>query len=309
MPEEPINPKFPPSEQKEAPKKPNDKLDWLIFIFCFIYLGLLVLTAKIGKETTNPPNITLAPFTSINNLDELTIQELKENRTESVNWLDTQPAKTNGQIYKENIGSVVLLAIVIEGNTRFSGSGVVIKSEKYGYCVLTAAHLFKKPFYSLDENSVIISYFKGVPLTQQLKFLKFAKKYDAALLQFSDTKFVPQKYAVIGQSSLLNTGSEIFLIGSSPGGTFWLSVGSLYTPARKIGVLGTAILSGSQRIPDWPTILIMNISVFQGFSGGPVFNKVGDLIGITVGFYSLTGGLVGVALPIDDLRKDFNNDF
>lgn len=284
-----------------------------IWVFALILGGLLLMAKLFTVPDANHPyndqlnNPYQNPFSQNPNLppdnfSNLLIQELSAAKPETKNSLDAKPAKNRGEIYRQNVQSAVFIAVqgtgtVYETGTHFMGSGIVLVSAKYGFCVLTAEHLLQSRYYK--PNNQLLVYFQGNPNPQKVKIAAQSKNYDAMILQFSDPEFKPVKTAVIGQSALLNVGTDVFVIGSCSAGAFLFTSGYVCGKVSKITDFAF----------KWPTKILMNINIVSGFSGGPVYNQLGELVGMTIGTYVEPAGSITAGLPIDDLRKDFSNDF
>lgn len=333
------DPNNPPSVPPPNPEN-NSWLSALGILAAFF--GIFLLSGLINKSSDYAPAPPASPYGPYNNpydnphdpynpygpygpnqpqqppkdsIGKSLIEELQQAPAETINSLDTQPAKSRGEIYRQNIDSVVLVAVqdtstTYESATHFMGSGVVISSSKYGFCVLTADHLLKSQYYK--SGLQLLVYFKGASVPQKVKVAKQAKNYDAVLLQFTDPNFKPVKTAVLGQSALLNAGSDIFGIGSCTAGVFLLTSGYVCIKPHKTHWSNEDYFSYYGKRPPqikWPTIILMDMTIISGFSGGPVYNKRGELVGITVGSFSDPAGIITASLPIDDLRKEFFNAF
>ena len=311
---EPLGPDIPPAESSDN-SPPEQKNDWPIMILIgTMFLGVVLFMQVFNK----PADVSNSDYQYNNNpygnpysqnpppdpYSKLLLQELQETRPETINDLKNQPVKSRGEIYHQNITSVVLLAVQdsatpSESEINFMGSGVVLSSSRYGYCILTAEHLLKSPYYNPKKQ--LLAYFQGNSAPQKIKLVKQSEKYDAMLLEFSDPAFKAAQTAVVGQSSLLNAGSEVFGIGSCSIGTFLLSSGYACAKSRKM------LFTESYKLP---TVILLDMMIIPGFSGGPIYNQYGELIGMMIGQYTEGGsGVIGAGLPIDDLRKDFGNVF
>lgn len=184
----------------------------------------------------------------------------------------------------------------IPRDTEGFGSGTVVKCEKYNYCVLTAFHV-------VDNSSM--TYFAepkdGSP-AQMLELIHGTTHYDTALLRFADPDYVPKKTAVLGKSSALKAGAPIHAMGSNRYGDFWFSAGGhLYTPSKQANPVLRSILNGSGLLH--PKLLLFNTPVFHGYSGGPLHNKYGEVIGVTVGYTALDEEPIYIGAPIDEIRE------
>lgn len=229
--------------------------------------------------------------------------------------------KTPEEIYpKINYAVIIAVhynqAISINGMPQATfqniGSGVIIKCKKNKFCVLTANHILLNNPY-LKHPSVmpyaegIYAHFKNGASPQKLKIVRGAGNYDALLLKFSNPKFKPKHYAPIGKSSLLKPGSKVMAIGSNLSGNFWLTSGYLFTKVTPLNHFQKNLLGDSTI--KWPKVILMNMPAFKGHSGGPLIDQNGKLIGIIVGFMTIDYQTISIALPIDDLRKEFEHIF
>lgn len=185
---------------------------------------------------------------------------------------------------------------VIYLDTGGFGSGTIVKCKKYKYCVLTAFHV-------VDQSSV--AYFaapKDGSAAQMLELISGTTHYDNALLRFVDTKYVPKKTAKFGKSSAMKAGAPIHAMGSNRYGDFWYSVGGhLYTTSKKANPALKALLAGSGLLH--PKLLLFNTPIFHGYSGGPLLNKYGEVVGISIGYTALDAEPIYIGSPIDEIRK------
>ena len=185
---------------------------------------------------------------------------------------------------------------VIPRDTNSFGSGTIVKCKKYKYCVLTAFHV-------VDESSM--TYFaepKDGSAAQMLELISGTTHYDTALLKFADYKYVPKKTARLGRSSIMKAGAPIHAMGSNRFGDFWYSVGGhLYTTSKKANPTLKAILAGSGLLH--PKLLLFNTPIFHGYSGGPLHNKYGEVIGVSIGYTNLDEEPIYIGAPIDEIRK------
>lgn len=185
---------------------------------------------------------------------------------------------------------------IIPRDTNSFGSGTIVKCRKYKYCVLTAFHV-------VNDNSM--TYFAepkdGSP-AQMLELIRGTTHYDNALLRFADAKYVPKKTAKLGKSSAMKAGAPIHAMGSNRLGDFWYSVGGhLYTTSKRPNPALKKILADSGLFH--PKLLLFNTPIFHGYSGGPLHNKYGEVIGISIGYASLDEEPIYIGSPMDEIRK------
>ncbi len=172
--------------------------------------------------------------------------------------------------------------------------------KKSAYCVVTAFHVV---------NDGSMSYFaesKNGSRAQMLELANGSKTYDFAVLRFIDYDYVPAKTAVLGKSSKLKPGARIYTMGSNAYGDFWFSpTGHLYTSVKAASPQLRAILAPAGL--NHPELLLFHTPVFHGFSGGPLVNKYGEVVGISIGMVGLDEEPIYIGSPIDGIRKTLKN--
>lgn len=191
---------------------------------------------------------------------------------------------------------------VVPFDTGSFGSGFITRDKsickKYKRCVVTAFHVVN----GNDASMAYFAEFRDGSKAQMLELISGTAAYDAAVLRFVDGRYRPKKAARIGRSSELKPGSPIYAIGSNRFGDFWMSGdGRLYTKAgsAKYGLKKILEASGIYH----PDILLFNTPIFHGFSGGPLINKYGEVIGITTAMTQLDMDAIYIGSPIDGIRK------
>ncbi len=209
--------------------------------------------------------------------------------------------KTPEQIYQE-ADYTVLISGQNGSTTLFLGSGVILNLPGRGLCVLTAKHVVTVATSAMPSVT-FLAYFKNSDTPQRLELIGQAQNYDAALFKFSDPKFQPPRPAVIGKAYDLQPGSKVMAIGSCRYGSFWFSADGYLTTYPGKPDPGLSAIWARWSL-QWPTTLMMHLDVFLGFSGGPVLNQRGELVGIVVGVDQSELLTVGIALPIEDVLKD-----
>jgi S1-C subfamily serine protease len=237
--------------------------------------------------------ITLVSFMAL--LISMALNSIAASAQETVTKSST--SKTPEQIYKE-ADYVVKIEAIESSSAVFFGSGSVIPCKKYKYCVLSAYHI------AGSTETAIYAHFKNNSPPQKLKFIGGSEEYDFALLNFADPKFEPKSAAIIGKSSSLETGAKIMSIGCTAYGDFWFSAdGYLYTAIRPVPErLQHEFLAAKMLRP--PNIMIIKINFFRGYSGGPLLNSKGELIGIVSATQLLDVHFLGIGIPIDDISKE-----
>lgn len=221
--------------------------------------------------------------------------------------ISSDSLKTPKQIYREANYAVKVDVWEFSKSTTSNimvpdygwGSGSVIKCDKYTYCVLTANHVAET-----NQDTFFVHFKDGTP-PQKIELIGGSDSYDFSILKFSDPNFKPNATAILGKSSSLEAGERIVAIGSGRFGDFWFSAeGYLYAPA---GVPNPML---KQRLDEidahYPKVLEISTNLFAGYSGGPLINEKGEVIGIGVAGVGLDGKPIGIGIPIDEIMKEID---
>ncbi len=155
------------------------------------------------------------------------------------------------------------------------GSGVIINSSGV---ILTSAHLIG------NYQEINITTLDGKKYAAEVVGLD--AETDVAVLKInSDT---PLPYANMGSSDDLRVAQTTIAIGNPFGLGSTVTLGVISATNRDIN---------SSRVEFIQTDAAIN----QGNSGGPLFNKNGEVIGTNSSIYTITGGNLGIgfAIPID----------
>jgi S1-C subfamily serine protease len=173
------------------------------------------------------------------------------------------------------------------------GSGVLISKDGK---ILTAAHLVQK------DGEIKVEFSNGERMVARV--ISCSSLADLALLQVDR---VPQTAipAKLGDSDLVQTGDDIFIVGAPYGLSYTLTVGRV--SARRPDETRGGILSTAE-------FLQTDASVNPGNSGSPVFNKDGEVVAIVssivsdsedfrgVGFAATTNAARSLLLEGDSAR-------
>jgi len=183
------------------------------------------------------------------------------------------------ELYKEHSASVVtVFTVSLPSNptprsslSRGIGSGVLIEDDQ----ILTAAHV-------VDGAQVIeVKFTDGTRIRGDV--ISSLESSDIALVKLREKHPDPQ-VATLGDSDDTLVGSEVFIIGAPFGIAQTLTVGHLS------GRLNKGLLAGGAPIEFLQTDTAIN----TGNSGGPMFNKEGEVIGIVSFILSKSGGFDGI---------------
>ena len=166
------------------------------------------------------------------------------------------------------------------------GSGVLIRDNM----IITAAHVVA------NAKAIMVEFFDGekIPATTY----RISRIADVAVIILESAPSNP-KPAVIGKSDEVRIGEEIFVIGAPMGLTYSLSQG---------------IISGrhSEESPRGDGKILeffqTDASINTGNSGGPMYNKNGEVIGIVSSILTRSGGFEGIGFAAtSQVAKDVLN--
>ncbi len=169
--------------------------------------------------------------------------------------------KTDEEIFNENINKVVEIRVASNDSWGY-GTGCFISSDGL---ILTNKHMV----YSEREGS----YYETVQvrLPSELDFVdaivvNMSENDDIAVIQIAKNN---QQYFKLCNFNTVNNGEEIYTIGNPNGFGLSFVKGNVSCKLRKVTYEETSIEA-----------IQTSIIVNEGNSGGPVFNKKGELVGI-----------------------------
>lgn len=170
----------------------------------------------------------------------------------------------------ENVNSSVVSINVKTDETEALGAGIIIDTSGY---IVTNAHVTEKA-----KKIVVITvddeYYEA-------ELIGSDDKTDIALLKISGN--IDVKAVEFGDSELIRVGSPVFAIGNPFGLGNSVSLGIISAKERDI-----------EKGP-YDNFIQTDASINQGNSGGPLFNKHGEVIGINTAIFSTDGKNTGVA--------------
>ena len=207
---------------------------------------------------------------------------------------------TPAQVYAGNVASCVGITVStttnIYGYTTTSaatGSGFVLTADGY---VITNYHVIEE---AAKNRSVPITVSFQNGDSYQGKLVGGEADNDVAVLKIDAKELKP---VVLGDSDKLIVGEEVFAIGNPLGElTYSLTDGI-------VSALDRVITTGSGNDANSMNMLQTNCAINSGNSGGPLFNRYGQVIGITTAKMSgastssATIEGLGFAIPINDVK-------
>ncbi len=191
------------------------------------------------------------------------------------------------ELFREIKHSVVVIKVKEKQSTttrerlmatyKGMGSGVIISAEGK---VITASHVVQA------ANEISIELLDGQISPAYVVYSN--PQADVALLQMERIPRVTS-VAKLGDSDKVEIGEEIFIVGAPYGATHTLTVGHI--SARR----NPHRISGYMVDLEY---LQTDAAVNLGNSGGPMFNKKGEVIGIVSYFLSKSGGFEGIGFAV-----------
>src|SRR5882724_2067856 len=193
-------------------------------------------------------------------------------------------AQSAGEVFRKVAPSVVVIRakgrdVAAGGQTRFNetGSGVLISQDGK---VMTAAHVV----HTMDE--IKVEFLGGE--TVAARVVSSEPAADLSLLQLER---VPpgSKVAAMADSSTMQVGDDVIIVGAPYGLSYSLSVGHISARWAPNTVYRTMPLA-----EFFQTDAVIN----TGNSGGPMFNMKGEVIGIVSHNISKSGGSEGLGFVV-----------
>lgn len=172
----------------------------------------------------------------------------------------------------------------IESKDVFLGSGFLINDEGM---IMTAAHVVQ------EADEIMVSFTDGQNLEAEI--VSSITATDVALIKVKK-KINNPVVSKLGNSDFVKTGEPVFIIGAPLGLEHSLSAGHISGRIKKTQVGG-----GESESEFFQTDTAIN----TGNSGGPLFNKDGEVIGIVSHILSKSGGFngIGFAASINIAKK------
>jgi S1-C subfamily serine protease len=170
-------------------------------------------------------------------------------------------------------------SLVSLGSEHGTGTGIVIDDQRH---ILTAGHVVHR------QREVSVGTNEGSPL--QGKVLGRNPYADLALVEATSGKLKPLK---LGRSRDARVGQFVLALARTHGGSPSVTSGIITGVNRQIGgwwrfSIGNAIVTDARLNP--------------GYSGGPLIDAKGDMIGMNVAYFSNRG----IAVPMDAINKDID---
>ena len=260
----------------------------LAFVLTLICCGLTVVGMNLYWE-----NRLESAMLAADERYNLLQSQLNQNQTGGTTVVaphDPGTAMTPGQVYAQNVDSVVAITVQIKGSSygqsgvyASSGSGFLISSDGY---IVSNHHVVE------GAGSITVTMTDG--MTYNATLVGSDDTNDVALLKVDGEGF---PFAVLGSSDAMAVGDQVAAIGNPLGElTSTLTVGYVSAKDRMVATDGSSI-----------NMLQTDAAINSGNSGGPLFNMYGEVVGITTAKFSgvSSGGAsiegISFAIPMDDV--------
>ena len=155
------------------------------------------------------------------------------------------------------------------------GSGFIISEDGY---ILTNHHVIE------DASEVVISLQDRREFSAEI--IGSDKKSDVALLKVKTEDDLP--FLSLGDSDKVKVGDWVMAIGSPYRLNATVTAGIVSAKARSVPGQSTSYIPFIQS----------DVAINPGNSGGPLFNLLGEVIGINAMIYSNRGGYMGISFTI-----------
>ena len=213
--------------------------------------------------------------------------------TVKLNRVDGKTLLTDAEVYAANVDSVVSINTT---GTATSGSGFWQSQQPTAGAgsgfVLTPDGFIATNYHVIgDADTIKVTFYNGDSYDAEV--VGGDEDYDIAVIKVEAENLKP---VTMGDSTLLNVGDRVLVIGNPLGElTFSQTGGMVSSVNRAIDVEGVPF-----------NMIQTDASINPGNSGGPMFNQYGQVVGIVSAKYTQSSsgtsaeGL-GFAIPINDV--------
>lgn len=202
--------------------------------------------------------------------------------------LDTTPKNTTELVEMVKPGTV-LVANQIDATTGGTGTGFILADNQ----IITNHHV-------VDGNGQIFIYSSNSGHKYEAEVVYKDPIADLAVVRLRDWELFKKKEMpnnlVLGDSDAMRQGDKVVVVGHPWGLTWTVSEGILSAKHRRAGQ--------NPKFMDQ-----VDANLFQGNSGGPIFNTNGEVICVSTMMLAMEGGSYGFCVPSNLVKKvvhDFN---
>lgn len=263
-----------------------------VLVVAVVAAGCLITAASVNSAWEKRSSADMAQMNAKISALEKQISDASKSNGDSISGspVATSDGLTPGQVYAQNVDSVVTISCTIQSRVygqvtqgTSSGSGFIITSDGY---VVTNHHVVE------NATAIKVIAHDGTEYSATVKGSD--ANNDVAVLKVDAEDLPP---VTLGSSNDLVIGDMVVAIGN-PLGTL--------SATQTVGYV-----SGTNREVTTDNTIINMIQtdavINPGNSGGPLFNMRGEVVGITTAKYSgttISGASIegiGFAIPIDDV--------
>ena len=290
---QPQPPKPPKKEKAHHPRRSVwGRVLAAVLVVAVVAAGCLITAASVNSAWEKRSSADMAQMNAKISALEKQISDASKSNGDSISGspVATSDGLTPGQVYAQNVDSVVTISCTIQSRVygqvtqgTSSGSGFIITSDGY---VVTNHHVVE------NATAIKVIAHDGTEYSATVKGSD--ANNDVAVLKVEAEDLPP---VTLGSSNDLVIGDMVVAIGN-PLGTL--------SATQTVGYV-----SGTNREVTTDNTIINMIQtdavINPGNSGGPLFNMHGEVVGITTAKYSgtTTSGAsiegIGFAIPIDDV--------
>ncbi len=186
-------------------------------------------------------------------------------------------AHTVGTVFADAVDAAQAGIVAVEGRHRLPATGTVWDVDESGAVIVTASHVVERE----DNISIRLGDGKVIPAT----ILGRDLSRDLAVLRAETTE--PRPATISGDSARV--------------GTLVMAVGRPFATEPQAS-LGTVVFVGSIRFRSYRTGCFIHAdpALYPGFSGGPLINSVGDVLGINTSGIRQAGSFT---IPSDQVSR------
>lgn len=202
--------------------------------------------------------------------------------------IETRPNNTTEIVEMVKPGTV-LIANQIDASTGGSGTGFILNDNQ----IITNHHV-------VDGNGKLFVYSSNSQRKYPAEVVYADLIADVAIIRIVDWEVFKKNESpanlTLGSSDDMRIGDKVVVIGHPWGLKWTVSEGILSAKNRRVG----------QNPKHMDQI---DANLFQGNSGGPIFNENGEVICVSNMMLAMEGGSYGFCLPSDLIKKivhDFN---
>lgn len=198
---------------------------------------------------------------------------------------------TPSQVYARNVSAVTAISCKCT-TTNIYGQTTQTESKGSGFLISQDGYLVTN--YHVVEGATEVNVRTHAGVSYRAEIVGYEIQNDICLLKF-DGQDLP--FVTLGSSDALVVGDQVAAIGNPLGElNATLTVGYISAKDRTVTTDGTVL-----------NMLQTDAAINSGNSGGPLFNMMGEVVGITTAKYSgtTTSGAsiegISFAIPMDDV--------